>query len=1485
MQHHKVAQVRTGPCFRRDAPLYSETFKPALSRRATAITTARSLRAPKTTAEWDTMSTDDNQSLGDGATFAGQAKRRPAGEMSLGDERTLGDAAVSGLDTVIDDTEVVDLEARYKPEGTLGQGGMGAVLLATDTRLDRKVAIKRILGEAAGNRMAVQRFLTEAKSIAALNHPNVVQIYDYGRAKDGPFLIMEYVDGGSLLDRCRGEAIPLEEAIDLASALCDGLAKAHDLGIVHRDIKPANVLLTKDGIPKLTDFGLAKAEAGDHGQTMTGAVLGTPDFMPPEQRRDASLVDARSDLWSLAATVYQMVTGKSPKIIRFKDVPEAIQDVLGKALEDEKAARYQTVREFRDALKTSLRAAAPAPVSLGEGLCPSCGTKNDSSRRFCRSCSGSLEAPCLSCDKGMPYWEEICGQCGAKQEPLVAERTAAMVAKQADAESRLKDFDFNAAESLARAMQGEKDPRFNQFAKWSEQFLPRIRESREQQRVRAAGLLREAIRHEQAHDYHSAIHTLEQVPNALHSEALPELDSSVESALARVRGKQTDCERLESRIKAAIASRELGSLMPDVESMLTLKPDRKDVQRIQAQLLERQAKLACQRDDAVARAAGLIAEHNYPAALAALTAIDRSVETSESTRLRERAEGLVRTVQELRSRIKQAVADKRLDGLLGEVDALLQLVPENAEALKLRETLLSRESKLEADLAGIRKGVEAAWQGCRFSNVVKGIERIPEGRRTPEDTARFDSASDLAMWQVAFANAAAKASGLEEFSQALSQGKQYAAMLEECSLQDSHAQEEMARCEREHAKLEAELANARRLQRSVLITLVFAISAAVFLGLISAGLLVRSMMRDRAFNRAVAEARWDDALSIVPRSAAALSGRAQARLSAADPDLAAAFRDIDAAEAIDSSSQQFKDAKAWALALRAVDHAKAGRASEAKRDYRSAERLSSSCPAVAAASAAIGEAFLTRGQDAAAKKDTAGLAAAMSEATAFGIQQDRVADLLLQYARNAAHAGDVKLLADACGALERYAVRVDEAGSLWQECARSCADKVNLVGLATAVEQGKIPQDQVVQAWRRLASRAVDRLDFEIIQTACAHMPTEDAGDLWLMAAARASEDSKVDLVARACQEAENCGVSASRLAAPKAQQLLLEAASMHGRGDNDKAVNVWVKAFHLAFEAGEYGIAYQAYRSVAPVDEEAASRLRATFDTADSHRLITKFPDVSRSLGIDAIVERFSDTTTPRYVHVGGAGVSGTIKDGDTSFFRLTSGGKTAGGKSDPYAVAFAVPFAVTDTEAVEISFRCRRKVTSPEGNNSLLALEFTKPAESLKEVLIAPRLASVALYNNERFVLQRNGHAVVGLSMGNSGMDGHVLCGNEQEWLKVTLWLHRADGRASGQSRVFLWTFVNDSMPLAYSPSGGRSLLGPWAISGSNGEQPAERFAVRFVACGSREINRYGQREPTRGEDIRCIYDITDVTFRPIDPPKRVALTIEECKESGKE
>jgi serine/threonine protein kinase/formylglycine-generating enzyme required for sulfatase activity len=882
------------------------------------------------------MNTDDqDRSLGDAATFAGSSKRRSE-DASLGDERTLGGGDAAGIDTVFDDIEVVDLAARYKTEGTLGRGGMGEVLLAVDTRLDRKVAIKRILGEAARSKTAVSRFLTEAKAIAALNHPNVVQIYDYGRAADGPFLIMEYVDGSSLLDRCRDGALPLEQAVDLACQLCDGLAKAHDLGIVHRDIKPANVLLTKDGLPKLTDFGLAKAEVADHGQTMTGAVLGTPDFMPPEQRRDASLVDARSDLWSLAATVYQMVTGKSPKIIRFKDVPETIQEVLGKALEDDKDARYQTVREFRDALKASLRAAATAaPIELGDGQCPSCGVKNDSSRKFCRGCGESLEAPCLSCGKGMPYWEEICGQCGTKQDALLTQRREAMAEVQSKAEALLNDLDFQGAEAAANALRDEPDLRLKHLVDWAKSFLPKIEKSREEQRNRAVLLATEAMRHEQAFDYASAIHALEQVPASLGRMALPGSADSVDAAISRLTAKQAECQRLEARIKSAIAARELAGLMPDVESLLRLRPDRDDVQKIKSQLLERHENLVAQRDAAITKARQLLTKHEYSNAVAALSGVDRSVITAEFTAVLEQAEGLLRKVQHLRAKIKQAVADKRLDGLLPEVESLLELVPGNAEAPKLQESLAAREAKVAADVAAIRSHAEDAWQGCRFGKVKELLSRIPDSHRTAIEVARIDETADLALWQDAASNAVANATDYDGTMRAVSQSKQYLAMLEGHSLRDAAALSALSHCETLRAKYEAEQAQAEKLGRRMRHAIFAAVTVATLVAIGGAGVWIRGAIRRAEIARALEQKRWDDVIAMDATIAAAYIGRAQQRLTS---DADSAMRDLDEAERRGGLRDEIEAIRAQVYAARAAVYASAGRLADAESDLQEVKR-------------------------------------------------------------------------------------------------------------------------------------------------------------------------------------------------------------------------------------------------------------------------------------------------------------------------------------------------------------------------------------------------------------------------------------------------------------------------------------------------------------------------------------------------------------------
>ena len=538
------------------------------------------------------MGPDADNSLSNEATLTGRAPP-PRADVSIGDERTIGDG-LSAQDTIIDDVDVVDLAARYRVEGELGQGGMGAVLLATDTRLDRKVAIKRILGEAAGNRMAVTRFLTEAKSIAAINHPNIVQIYDYGRANDGPFLIMEFVDGGSLLDRCRDGAMPLEDAVDLACQLCDGLAKAHDQGIVHRDIKPANVLLTKDGIAKLTDFGLAKAQASDHGQTMTGAVLGTPDFMPPEQRRDAALVDHRSDLWSLAATVYQMVTGRSPKIIRLHELPYPLQAVMSRALEDAKDARYQSARELRAAMSDAFSQSANPETSqswqeekadLESGECPKCHVRNDSQRKFCRECATSLRWACLSCEQQIPVWDKVCPECGKKQPELLAAWCETLDRQRVEAEASLTALHYEEAIASAQATNMPDDDRFTDHRMWRERFISRAKTEQQTAITDRAVKIEQAKRHRLAFDYTAAIYAIESIP-----ERLRFADGS--QLLATLRAESEEAASLLATLRVRIDSKQLEGMVPLVQRAIQLRGDRKDLPTLLDRLIEREELLA-----------------------------------------------------------------------------------------------------------------------------------------------------------------------------------------------------------------------------------------------------------------------------------------------------------------------------------------------------------------------------------------------------------------------------------------------------------------------------------------------------------------------------------------------------------------------------------------------------------------------------------------------------------------------------------------------------------------------------------------------------------------------------------------------------------------------------------------------------------------------------------------------------------------------------
>jgi serine/threonine protein kinase/tetratricopeptide (TPR) repeat protein len=265
----------------------------------------------------------------------------------------------------------------YVVVARLGAGGMGEVYRARDERLGRDVAIKAVRPEVAADRARIVRFLAEAKTVAALNHPNVLTLHDFGEHEGSPYLVTELIDGRTLRDVIVDGALDIDSALDLAVQIAEGLGKAHAAGIVHRDIKPENVMLTRDGHAKILDFGLAKlrdsgeaaADATVDAQlTATGMILGTPAYMSPEQLRGQP-ADSRSDVFALGLLLYELVTGANPfrkesavetmnailneeppSLAQKSGIPAALSDIVGRATAKEPARRFANGRELAAAL-------------------------------------------------------------------------------------------------------------------------------------------------------------------------------------------------------------------------------------------------------------------------------------------------------------------------------------------------------------------------------------------------------------------------------------------------------------------------------------------------------------------------------------------------------------------------------------------------------------------------------------------------------------------------------------------------------------------------------------------------------------------------------------------------------------------------------------------------------------------------------------------------------------------------------------------------------------------------------------------------------------------------------------------------------------------------------------------------------------------------------------------------------------------------------
>jgi serine/threonine protein kinase/class 3 adenylate cyclase len=325
----------------------------------------------------------------------------------------------------------------YEIVALLGEGGMGRVFRARDTRLQREVALK-VLDRRSRVDAQVERFGREARSASALNHPNIVTIYDIGGDENVSYIAMECIDGESLREKLSRGPLQIDEVLALAEQVAAGLAAAHARDIVHRDLKPANVMVTRDGTAKIVDFGLAKRDARAQkdapGHTRTdpltleGVVFGTVGYMSPEQARGEPL-DYRSDLFSFGALLYEMLTGTRafarpstaevlaailkeparPISEAQPDTPPSLQWAIERCLKKDPKERYESTRDLARDLGAAREHRTRAAAT---GVRCVCGADNPRDHRFCSRCGAETRRPCPGCGEPVPTDALYCGSCG-----------------------------------------------------------------------------------------------------------------------------------------------------------------------------------------------------------------------------------------------------------------------------------------------------------------------------------------------------------------------------------------------------------------------------------------------------------------------------------------------------------------------------------------------------------------------------------------------------------------------------------------------------------------------------------------------------------------------------------------------------------------------------------------------------------------------------------------------------------------------------------------------------------------------------------------------------------------------------------------------------------------------------------------------------------------------------------------------------------------
>ncbi|MFO8006646.1 MAG: protein kinase [Candidatus Brocadiia bacterium] len=455
-----------------------------------------------------------------------------------------------------------DVLGGFRIEQMVGAGAMAVVYEATQLSLDRRVALKILPQEFATKESFVRQFDSETDLLASLNHPNIVSIIDRGREGNTYYFAMEYVAGTTLGELLSASEIEEEFLLDIFEQCAQALVYAHNKGIVHRDLKPANIMVNDQGMVKVTDFGVAsllaevQEEAGGKRK-----VMGTRGYMPPEQEQHVSRADERSDIFSMGAVIYRILTGKVPDILppappskMNPEVDPRVDSLVLKCLQAAPGKRYQSAEEMLDAVRAYRR-----QVTGAEVVCPECQKENPVTQKTCLHCGADLSElfdVCPECGAENRIDVEICMSCGCSLKQRRHQTSVRISKIEEQARKHALKKEFSEAISRLQEVTEVKGKVFERARQKARRLIESYQEQREQHHRQQVAHARKMVRDGVLG---AAAQVLEQVPEEFHEQFevdAVEIDIKSRMALAKGRVQEARDHLAEKRYEEAHAALE-----------------------------------------------------------------------------------------------------------------------------------------------------------------------------------------------------------------------------------------------------------------------------------------------------------------------------------------------------------------------------------------------------------------------------------------------------------------------------------------------------------------------------------------------------------------------------------------------------------------------------------------------------------------------------------------------------------------------------------------------------------------------------------------------------------------------------------------------------------------------------------------------------------------------------------------------------------------